>query len=82
MPGRGGDGALLNPGVFSAHSLRRSALTTAADAEGLEAAQALAGHARIETTRKAYVRVKMHERLRRVAGALDLGPLPNPDHKM
>jgi site-specific recombinase XerD len=75
---RDAEGELVNPGVFSAHSLRRSALTTAADAEGLEAAQALAGHARIETTRRAYVRVKMHERLRRVAGALDIFKRPDP----
>jgi len=66
------DGELVNPGVYSAHSLRRSALTTAADVEGLEAAQNLAGHARIETTRRAYVRVKMHAKLKKVAGALNL----------
>lgn len=75
---RDADGKLHQPGVFSAHSLRRSALTTAAEAEGLEAAQALAGHARIETTRRAYVRVKMHARLQRVAGALDLTPPAPP----
>ena len=69
---RNDEGELVNPGVYSAHSLRRSALTTAADVEGLEAAQSLAGHARIETTRKAYVRVKMHAKLKKVAGALNL----------
>ncbi len=73
---RDGEGDPVNPGVYSAHSLRRSALVTAAESEGLEAAQSLAGHQRIETTRRAYVRAKMHDKLRRVAGALDLVKRP------
>ena len=70
---RGADGRLVNPGQFTAHSLRRSALTTAADAHGIEVAAAVAGHASPETTRRAYVRSKLDGRLREVAAVLDLG---------
>jgi len=70
---RGPDGRLVNAGQYTAHSLRRSALTTAADAHGIEVAAAVAGHASPETTRRAYVRVKLDGRLREAAVALDLG---------
>ena len=39
------EGRLLNPGVFSAHSLRRSASATTAEAVGRDIAQGLLGHA-------------------------------------
>lgn len=69
---RGPDGRLLSPGIFSAHSLRRSALTTAADAHGLEAARVVAGHSSVEITRRAYVRAKADAQMRVVAQVLDL----------
>lgn len=46
------DGKRINPGLFSAHSIRRSASITFADAAGLDVAQGLLGHASIETTQK------------------------------
>jgi integrase len=61
--------------VLSAHSLRRSALTAAYDAAGLDAAQTLAGHADPKTTRRAYARVKKGEVLRGLAVSLDLATL-------
>ena len=66
---RGGD--LVNPGVFSAHSLRRSAAVTTADAVGLEVAQGLLGHASLETTKKAYARTALERKLRVNAQRLD-----------
>lgn len=66
-------GKLLRPGVLSAHSLRRSAVTAAYEARGLEAAQTLAGHADPKTTARAYARVQKGRVLRGLAGVLDLG---------
>ncbi|HYE05717.1 MAG TPA: tyrosine-type recombinase/integrase [Planctomycetota bacterium] len=69
---RGGDGRLIAPGVWSAHSIRRSALTTVADVHGIEAAQRLAGHASADTTRKFYARTRLDHVMRAVAATLDL----------
>jgi site-specific recombinase XerD len=69
---RDGDGRLVNPGVFSAHSIRRSAVTSAYDARGLDAAQVLAGHASPETTKRAYARVQKGRMLRELTGVMDL----------
>lgn len=69
---RNGEGHIRRPRVFSAHSLRRSAVTAAADAAGIEAAQTLAGHADARTTRRAYARVQKGRVLRELAGILDL----------
>ena len=66
-------GHVARPGVLSAHSLRRSAITCAFDAAGLDAAQTLAGHADPGTTRRAYARVQRARVLRSLAGVLDLG---------
>jgi integrase len=66
-------GKLLRPRVLSAHSLRRSAVTAAYEARGLEAAQVLAGHADPKTTARAYARVQKGRVLRGLAGVLDLG---------
>ncbi len=65
------DGKLINPGMFSAHSIRRSASVTTADAVGLEVAQGLLGHASIETTRKSYARVNLERKLRENAERLN-----------
>ena len=72
---RDAEGHIRRPGVFSAHSLRRSAVTAAADAVGIEAAQTLAGHADARTTRRAYARVQRGRVLRELAGVLDLSTL-------
>jgi len=69
-------GKLLRPRVLSAHSLRRSAITAAFDAQGLDAAQVLAGHADPKTTRRAYARVQKGRVLRGLAGVLDLDAAP------
>lgn len=71
---RDGTGRVVNRGHCGPHSLRRSALTTAADAHGIEAAQTLAGHASIDTTRRHYARVQAGRVLRNVATVLDLEP--------
>lgn len=65
-------GRIVRPRVFSAHSLRRSALTAAYDAAGLDAAQTLAGHADPKTTRRAYARVQKGKILRDLSAVLDL----------
>ena len=65
-------GRIVRPRVLSAHSLRRSALTAAYDAAGLDAAQTLAGHADPKTTRRAYARVQTGRVLRDLAQVLDL----------
>lgn len=72
---RNGAGHIRRPRVFSAHSLRRSAVTAAADAAGIEAAQTLAGHADARTTRRAYARVQKGRVLRELAGVLDLSKI-------
>jgi integrase/recombinase XerC len=66
-------GNITRPRVLSAHSLRRSAITTAFDAAGLDAAQTLAGHADPKTTRQAYARVNKGRVLRGLTMVLDLG---------
>lgn len=66
------EGKIRRPRVFSAHSLRRSSITAAADHAGIEAAQTLAGHADARTTRRAYARVQKKRVLRELAGVLDL----------
>lgn len=68
-------GHIRRPRVFSAHSLRRSAVTAAADAQGIEAAQTLAGHADARTTRRAYARVQKGRVLRELAPVLDLSTM-------
>lgn len=70
---RGADGLLVRPGILSAHSLRRSGITAAFDAAGLDAAQSLAGHADPKTTLKAYARVNRGRMLKGLAVSLDLG---------
>ncbi len=65
-------GRIVRPRVLSAHSLRRSAITCAYEAAGLEAAQILAGHADPKTTRRAYARVQRGRVLRELAAVLDL----------
>jgi len=65
-------GCITRPRVFSAHSLRRSAITAAYDAAGLDAAQTLAGHADPKTTRRAYARVQKGRVLRELTAVLDL----------
>lgn len=68
-------GRIERPRVFSAHSLRRSAITCAFNAQGLEAAQVLAGHRDPKTTLQAYARVQKGKTLRGLAEVLDLGRL-------
>lgn len=65
------EGRLVNPGMFSAHSIRRSAAVTTADAVGLDVAQGLLGHASIETTKEAYARVVLERQLRSNADRLN-----------
>ncbi len=67
------DGNISRPGMLSAHSIRRSAVTAAADAAGIEAARILAGHADAKTTLRAYARVNEVRELKKLRGVLDLG---------
>jgi integrase/recombinase XerD len=69
---RDGKGHIDRPRVFSAHSLRRSAVTTAYEAAGIEAAQTLAGHADPKTTARHYARVQKGRMLRGLTKTLDL----------
>lgn len=64
-------GKVLSRGHWSAHSIRRAAVTVAAESLGLEAAQTLAGHASADTTRRAYARVNKYRQLQATATALD-----------
>lgn len=66
-------GCLTRPGILSAHSLRRSSITAAFEAQGLDAAQALANHADPKTTLRAYARVQRGRVLRGLSRVLDLG---------
>jgi integrase len=66
------EGHLINPGHYSAHSIRRASITTAAEHLGMEAAQTLAGHACMDTTRRAYARVNKYRQLKSTASILDL----------
>jgi integrase/recombinase XerD len=70
---RNNEGHISMPRRFGVHSLRRSAVTAAFEHGGLEAAQALAGHADPKTTMRAYARVNKGRLLRKLSGALDLG---------
>jgi len=74
-------GMITRPRVLSAHSLRRSAITCAFDAAGLDAAQTLAGHADPKTTRRAYARVQKGRVLRGLCAVLDLSERNTPKHK-
>jgi integrase len=65
-------GKIERPGIYSAHSLRRSGITCAFDAQGLEAAQTLAGHADPKTTLRAYARVQKGRVLRGLTATMDL----------
>lgn len=58
--------------MLSAHSLRRSAITAAYDAKGLDAAQVLAGHADPKTTLRSYARVQKGRVLSELSTVLDL----------
>ena len=69
-------GTIARPRVFSAHSLRRSSITAAYEAAGLDAAQTLAGHADPKTTRRAYARIQKGRILRDLSAVLDLAPAP------
>jgi integrase/recombinase XerD len=66
------DGKIVRPRVFSAHSLRRSAITTAYEAQGINAAQTLAGHASPTTTLASYARVQKGRLLAELSGAMNL----------
>lgn len=68
-------GKITRPRVLSAHSIRRSAITAAYEAKGLDAAQTLAGHADPKTTLRAYARVQKGRILTELAGVLDLETL-------
>jgi site-specific recombinase XerD len=72
-------GKITRPRVLSAHSLRRSAVTCAFDAAGLDAAQTLAGHADPKTTRRAYARVQKGRVLRGLCAVLDLSIRNTPN---
>ena len=65
-------GKIERPRIYSAHSLRRSAITCAYDAKGLDAAQTLAGHADPKTTLRSYARVQKGKTLRGLAEVMDL----------
>jgi len=69
---RSTDGSMINPGHYSAHSIRRASITIAAEHLGMEAAQTLAGHASMDTTRRAYARVNKYRQLKTTASILDL----------
>jgi site-specific recombinase XerD len=63
---------VIGRGHFSAHSIRRASITRVYDQFGLHEAQTFAGHASSDTTRQAYARVKAHEMLQKLSGAMDL----------
>jgi integrase/recombinase XerD len=65
-------GKIVRPRVFSAHSLRRSAITTAYEAQGLNAAQTLAGHVNPATTLASYARVQKGRLLAELSGSMNL----------
>jgi site-specific recombinase XerD len=69
---RSAAGHIQRPRVLSAHSLRRSAITAAYEAHGLDAAQLFAGHADPKTTRRAYARVEKGRTLAKIAVTMDL----------
>lgn len=67
---RGADGRIAHPRRLSAHSLRRSAARRIVETHDLELARQLLGHASIETTRRAYARIRRADDLRRAAADL------------
>jgi len=68
---RDSKGRISNPGHFSAHSIRRAAVTEAAEKLGMDVAQTLAGHASVDTTRRAYARINRYRQLQATAKILD-----------
>ncbi len=72
---RGESGKVTRPGVLSAHSLRRSAITAVARSQGIDAAQVFAGHKDRGTTERFYARVEQGRTLKALAQNLDLGAL-------
>ena len=69
---RNAEGKIANPGHYGPHSLRRAAVTQAAEMLGMDAAQTLAGHASSDTTRRAYARTNRFRQLQATAKILDL----------
>jgi len=69
---RDSEGKIANPGHYSAHSIRRAAVTEAAEKLGMDVAQTLAGHASVDTTRCAYARINRYRQLQATARILDL----------
>ncbi len=65
-------GHIRNRGHYSAHSIRRAAITKAAECLGMDTAQTLAGHASSDTTRRAYARINRYKQLQNTAAILDL----------
>lgn len=68
---RNANGRIANPGHYSAHSIRRAAVTEAAEKLGMDVAQTLAGHASSDTTRRAYARTNKYRQLQATAKILD-----------
>jgi site-specific recombinase XerD len=67
---RDDSGHVVQPRRLSAHSIRRSAAKRIVETHDLELARQLLGHASLETTRKAYARIKRAEDLRKAAEEL------------
>lgn len=65
------EGKVRDRGHYSAHAIRRAAITTIADRFGLDTARNLAGHASVDTTRRAYARVNSYRQHQLAAEALD-----------
>jgi integrase/recombinase XerD len=65
------EGKVRDRGHYSAHSIRRAAITTIAERFGLDSARNLAGHASVDTTRRAYARVNSYRQHQLAAEALD-----------
>jgi integrase len=63
-------GHVAQPRRLSAHSIRRSAAKRIVEAHDLELARQLLGHASLETTRRAYARIRRADDLRRAAEEL------------
>lgn len=75
MVRRDAAGHVTNPGHYSAHALRRAAVTVIAERFGLDHARTLAGHASVDTTRRAYARVNSYKQLQQASQALDFPPI-------
>lgn len=65
------EGKVRDRGHYSVHSIRRAAITTIAERFGLDTARNLAGHASVDTTRRAYARVNSYRQHQLAAEALD-----------